>query len=88
MNSIIGNVGLLLATMVAKGLCTLDHLDHPSQSWRQQQADISRSTAFRGAAPHPWHNQARDWITANPEQWQALWDLHADRRAAMPRPRT
>jgi hypothetical protein len=85
MNSIIGNVGLLLATMVAKGLCSLEQLDQPSQAWRQQLVAMEQSASLRGTAPPTWHNQARDWIASHPEQWSALLELHADRRAAMAR---
>lgn len=83
MDGIFGDVGLLLAGMVAKGLCSLEQLDQPSVGWRQQLVAMETSAALRGAAPPTWVNQAREWIASNPDQWQALWDLHAERRAAM-----
>ena len=83
MKGIFGDVGFLLAGMVAKGLCTLEQLDQPSVGWRQQLSAMESSAALRGAQQPTWVNQAREWIDANPEQWQALWDLHTDRRNAM-----
>lgn len=80
---IFGDVGLLLAGMVAKGLCTLEQLDQPSVGWRQQLAAMQDSASLRGANPPAWINQAREWIDTHPEQWEALWELHAERRAAM-----
>jgi hypothetical protein len=84
MDGIFGDVGLLLASMVAKGLCSLEQLDQPSVGWRQQLAAMEKSAALRGATPPTWTNQAREWIQAHPAEWEALWDLHATRRTAMP----
>lgn len=73
-----GNVGLLLASMVAKGYCTIEQFDRPPHGWPVLQANV----AARGEAPPDWENQCRQWITTHPGDWAALQALHREQREA------
>lgn len=73
-----GNVGLLLASMVAKGYCTVEQFDRPPHDWPVLQANV----AARGEAPPEWQNQCRLWIEAHPGDWAALQALHREQREA------
>lgn len=73
-----GNVGLLLASMVAKGYCTVEQFDRPPHDWPVLQANV----AARGEAPPEWENQCRNWISTHPGDWAALQALHREQREA------
>ena len=75
-------VGPLLAGMVAKGLVTVEQLDVPTPRWMAELDLMTQFRAMAGKPPPEWRNPAREWIEANPAEWQALQNLHADARAS------
>lgn len=72
------NVGLLLASLVAKGYCTVEQFDRAPHDWPVLQANV----AARGEQPPEWQNQCRQWIDSHPGDWGALQALHAEQREA------
>ena len=75
-------VGPMLAGMVAKGLVTVEQLDVPTPRWMDELDLMTQFRAMAGKPPPEWRNPAREWIEANPAEWQALQNLHADARAS------
>jgi hypothetical protein len=61
--------GQLLAIGTLKGLWTLEHFDHPPRV-----PNDVRPVNVRN--PAPYRNLAREWIAANPQQWDALLKQH------------
>lgn len=79
-------VGMQLALLVARGRLSLGDLDQPTPSWQQLERDRVRSAmvdlqagwpgrrspVMRYPAATPYRNLAREWIEANPKEWQVL----------------
>jgi hypothetical protein len=63
------STGLTLALGTLRGLWTLEALDRPPLS----PSDV-RSLNVRPVAPY--RNLAREWIAANPTQWNAMLKEH------------
>ncbi len=57
--------GRTLALGTLRGLWTLEQFDHPPR----MPHDI-RSINVRN--PAPWRNLAREWIAANPKEWELM----------------
>lgn len=74
-------VGPLLAGMVAKGLVTLEQLDQPLPRWQAELPMMTQCRLARGLPPPVWRNPAREWVEANPKEWVALQNLHAEVRS-------
>lgn len=80
------HIGRLLAIGVLQGRWSLEDLDNPTQSWLQLEADRRslNSQASRGGygLPYPppasYRNLAREWIDANPADWEDLFNQFAN----------
>lgn len=70
-------IPLLLAKMIAMGQVSLDQLDMPSWGWAENRKAAHRLAVSHGIKPAEYRNLAREWIEANPLEWQQLQALHA-----------
>ena len=59
------NPGLVLALGALRGLWTLENLDHPPRV-----PNDPRSINVR--PKEPFRNLAREWIAANPREWEIM----------------
>lgn len=66
----------MLVRMVLDGRCTLDDLDWPSPGWDISHRDATRIYTKWNLTPRPYKNLARQWISANPAEWDQLQKTH------------